>query len=198
MHQAELRRGRVWRSEVQRAMWPMAVVVVDEDSEHAVEVALIDDQQPVEALGADGPDEALCDRISLRRPHGRLDDLDAFAGEHGVKVARELAVAVADQEPKRPQTYVWITTRRLRPGTRDEFSRAWRPSEFPEGMLRAYECYSPDGNEVVGISIWDSLESRERFRLSEVESKRRQAMAPFLIDERSGFYLGRELKIPER
>jgi len=96
------------------------------------------------------------------------------------------------------QTFVWITTRRLRPGTRDEFSRAWRPSEFPEGMLRAYECYSPDGNEVVGISIWDSLESRERFRLSEVESKRRQAMAPFLIDERSGFYLGRELKIPER
>ncbi len=94
------------------------------------------------------------------------------------------------------QTNVWITTRRLRPGTRDEFSRAWRPSEFPEGMLRAYECYSPDGNEVVGISIWDSLESRERFRLSEVESKRRQAMAPFLIDERSGFYLGRELKIP--
>ena len=96
------------------------------------------------------------------------------------------------------QTYVWITTRRLRPATRDEFSRAWRPSEFPEGMLRAYECYSPDGNEVVGISIWDSAESRERFRLSEVESNRRQAMAPFLIDERSGFYLGRELKIPER
>jgi hypothetical protein len=30
------------------------------------------------------------------------------------------------------QTYVWITTRRLRPGTRDEFSRAWRPSEFPD------------------------------------------------------------------
>src|SRR5947207_15552511 len=96
------------------------------------------------------------------------------------------------------QTYVWITTRRLRPGARDEFSRAWRPSEFPEGMLRAYECYSPDGNEVVGISIWDSLESRERFGLSVVESKRAQAMAPFLIDERSGLYLGRDLKIPER
>src|SRR6266508_2850311 len=106
MHQAELRRGRVWRSEVQRAMWPMTVVVVDEGSEHAVEVALIEDQQPVEALGANGPDEALCDRISLRRPHGCLDDLDAFAGEHGVKVARELAVAVADQEPKRRRPLV--------------------------------------------------------------------------------------------
>jgi hypothetical protein len=30
------------------------------------------------------------------------------------------------------------------------------------------------------------------------ESNRRQAMAPFVIEERSGFYLGRELKIPER
>jgi hypothetical protein len=96
------------------------------------------------------------------------------------------------------QTYVWITTRRLKPGTRGEFSGAWRPSDFPQGMLRAYECYSSDGNEVVGISIWDSAESRERFRLSEVESNRRQAMAPFVIEESSGFYLGRELKIPER
>jgi hypothetical protein len=68
------------------------------------------------------------------------------------------------------QTYVWITTRRLKPGAREEFSRAWRPSEFPEGMLRSYECYAPDGSEVVGISIWDSIESRERYRLSDVET----------------------------
>jgi len=94
-------------------------------------------------------------------------------------------------------SYVWITTRRLKAGVREEFSRAWRPRGFPEGMLRAYECYSVDGNEVVGISIWDSLESRERFRLSEVETERRQAMAPFVIEESSGFYVGRELKIPE-
>lgn len=96
------------------------------------------------------------------------------------------------------QTHVWITTRRLSQGAREQFSHAWRPSEFPEGMLRAYECYSSDGTEVVGISIWESPESRERFRLSEVESKRREAMAPFVIEERSGFYLGRELKIPDR
>jgi heme-degrading monooxygenase HmoA len=94
------------------------------------------------------------------------------------------------------QMYVWITTRRLKPGSRDEFSRAWKPSEMPEGMMRAYECYSEDGNEVVGISVWDSPESRERFRLSEAESKRRQAMAPFVLEEISGFYVGRELKIP--
>jgi heme-degrading monooxygenase HmoA len=96
------------------------------------------------------------------------------------------------------QSYVWITTRRLKPGTRDEFSRAWQPRDFPEGMLRAYECYSTDGNEVVGIAIWDSPESRERFVRSEVEGERRQAMAPFVVEESSGFYVGRELKIPTR
>lgn len=96
------------------------------------------------------------------------------------------------------QTYVWITTRRLKPGTRDDFSRAWRPTEFPEGMLRAYECYSVDGSEVVGISVWESPESRDRFRLSEVEAQRRQAMEPYVVEESSGFYLGRELKIPGR
>lgn len=91
---------------------------------------------------------------------------------------------------------VWITTRRIKPGTRDEFARAWRPGEFPEGMLRAYECYSGDGDEVVGISVWDSTESRERYRLSATETERRRAMAPFVVSESSGLYVGRELRIP--
>jgi hypothetical protein len=96
------------------------------------------------------------------------------------------------------QTYVWITTRRLKPGAREEFSRAWKPSEFPQGMLRAYECYSGDGNQVVGISIWDSPESRDAYRLSDVESERRRVMAPYVVEETSGFYTARELSIPER
>ena len=94
--------------------------------------------------------------------------------------------------------HVWITTRRLRPGAREEFSRAWKPSEFPPGMVRAYELYSPDGTEVIGISTWDSPESRDAYRLSDVEKARRQAMAPYVLEERSGFYSGRELKIPAR
>jgi heme-degrading monooxygenase HmoA len=93
-------------------------------------------------------------------------------------------------------TYVWITTRRLKPGAREAFSRSWKPTAFPDGMLRAYECYSDDGNEVVGIAIWDSRESWDRFRRSEEEQERRRAMAPYVLDERSGFYTGRELKIP--
>jgi heme-degrading monooxygenase HmoA len=91
---------------------------------------------------------------------------------------------------------VWITTRRIKPGTRAEFARAWKPGEFPDGMLRAYECYSPDGGEVVGVSVWDSEESRERYRLSQTETERRRAMAPYVVEESSGLYVGRELRIP--
>jgi heme-degrading monooxygenase HmoA len=92
--------------------------------------------------------------------------------------------------------YVWITTRKLKPGAHEEFSRSWKPSAFPAGMLKAYELYSPDANEVVGVSVWDSAESRDAYRRSEVESERRSAMAPFVLEEVSGFYVGRELKIP--
>jgi heme-degrading monooxygenase HmoA len=65
-------------------------------------------------------------------------------------------------------------------------------------MLRASECCSGDRTEVVGISIWDSLESRERYRLSDVERKRHQAMAPYSVDKSAGIYLGRELAISAR
>jgi hypothetical protein len=94
-------------------------------------------------------------------------------------------------------TYVWITTRTLEPGSREQFSQAWKPGRMPEGMLRAYELYAADGNEVGGVSIWDSPESRDRYRLSDVESERRAAMAPFVVHESSGFYTGRELGIPK-
>jgi hypothetical protein len=52
--------------------------------------------------------------------------------------------------------YVWITTRRIKPGSYEEFSRAWRPDQIPEGMLKAFEFYAEDRNEVVGVSFWDT------------------------------------------
>ena len=96
------------------------------------------------------------------------------------------------------QNVVWITTRTIKPGSYEEFRKAWPPSSFPEGMIRAYECFSEDRNEVVGISVWDSFESRERYRLSEVEAERQRAMRPFVEAESSGLYVGRELEIPQR
>ena len=74
--------------------------MADENAEDALEMALVDDQEPVEAFGAGGADEALGERVCLWRSHWRLDDLDSFAGEDGVEVAGELAVPVADEEAK--------------------------------------------------------------------------------------------------
>jgi transposase InsO family protein len=79
-------------------MRPLRVVVVDVDAEHPLEVASVEDQQPVETLGADGSDEALRDGVRLRRPHRRLQDPDALAAEDFIERFGVLAVAVADQD----------------------------------------------------------------------------------------------------
>ena len=93
-----LRRLRSLRwLEAERAVRPLRVVVLDEDAKHALEVAAVDDQQPVQAFGADGPDEPLRDGVCLRRSHRRLDAPDPVAGEDLVEGACVLAVAVADQ-----------------------------------------------------------------------------------------------------
>lgn len=92
--------------------------------------------------------------------------------------------------------FVWVTTRKIKAGTRSEFEQAWRPAEFPEGMERAYELWSDDDQEIVGVSVWGSRESCERYRSSQVEADRRAAMAPFVLEESSSTYAARELNIP--
>jgi len=51
------------RSSERCGLW--AGVVIDEDAKDTLEVASVQDQDPVEALGADGPHEAL-GRIGVR------------------------------------------------------------------------------------------------------------------------------------
>jgi hypothetical protein len=75
------------RVEFERPMRPLSVVVVEVDAEHAFEVTPVEDQQSVQALGADGPDEAFCDRVGLGCSHGRLDDSDALAAKDLVEGA---------------------------------------------------------------------------------------------------------------
>jgi hypothetical protein len=49
-------------------MRPMAVVMVDIDTEHLLELSPADDQDPVEAVAPDGADPALGKRVrGLRR-----------------------------------------------------------------------------------------------------------------------------------
>ena|SRR5438552_18262862 len=79
-------------------MGPMAVVVVDVDAENLLKLSPADDQDPVEAVAADGADPALGERVRLRRPERGADDLDAVASEDLVERAAELAVSVVNQE----------------------------------------------------------------------------------------------------
>src|SRR5215211_1734759 len=78
--------------------------MLDEDAEHAFEMAAVEDQEPVETLPSDGADEALGNRVRHWRTHRRADDLDPFASEDAVEVTRELAVAIPDQKAHRPRT----------------------------------------------------------------------------------------------
>src|SRR6266542_5174357 len=68
------------------------------DAEHTFEVAATNDEQPVEALGADCADEAFGVGVCLWCADWCLDHRDAFAVEDLVEGTAELAVAVMDQE----------------------------------------------------------------------------------------------------
>jgi len=92
--------------------------------------------------------------------------------------------------------FVWMTTRRIKPGTLADFERAWRPATHPEGMLRAYAYWSEDEQQIIGVSFWASKESCDAWRASEAEARRRASMAPYVLDEQETFYRGRELGVP--
>jgi len=92
--------------------------------------------------------------------------------------------------------FVWMTTRRIAPDALEDFERAWRPDSHPQGMRRAFAYWSPDGLEVIGVSFWESKEACDAWRASEAETRRREAMAPYIVEEREAFYSGRELVVP--
>jgi hypothetical protein len=49
--------------------------------------------------------------------------------------------------------FVWMTTRRIKPGRPAEFERAWRPDTHPDGMLRAYAHWSEDEQHIIAVSL---------------------------------------------
>jgi heme-degrading monooxygenase HmoA len=101
----------------------------------------------------------------------------------------------APKEAAMEEHFVWMTTRRIRPGTLQEFRRAWRPDPSPEGLHNAYAYWSEDEQEVIGVSFWDSKETCDAWRASPAEARRREAMAPCVVEEREAFYRGRELAL---
>jgi heme-degrading monooxygenase HmoA len=94
------------------------------------------------------------------------------------------------------QRHVWTTTRRIKPGTLDEFQRAWRPEGHPAGLEAAFAYWSGDGREVTGVSLWDTKDSCDAWRASSAEESRRQAMADYIEEEQESFYDGVEFTVP--
>ena len=94
--------GLIWRLEPKRPMRAVPVVVPDVDSQDLLEVAAADDQQPVQALGADRADPPLGVRVRLGRLYRRHQHLGVLGAEHIIEAVGELRVMVADKEAQLP------------------------------------------------------------------------------------------------
>ena len=82
-------------------MWPMAVVMVDEDANDLLEMLAVEDQEPIQTLRANRSHEPFRDAVRLRRAKRRANDLEPTASEHVVKTVGEFLVPVANQEAER-------------------------------------------------------------------------------------------------
>lgn len=77
----------------------------------------------------------------------------------------------------------FLTARRLKSGSFDDFRRAWEPDEWPEQFIRAYHVRDlGDENKVVSFGLFDgTADDYRRLRADEpasgVEDKRQREMA---------------------
>jgi hypothetical protein len=71
------------------------------DPEHTLEVAAAEDEDPIEAVGAERAYPAFGMGVRVRRPDRRTDHLDALAPEHLIEGVAELRDSVVDKEPER-------------------------------------------------------------------------------------------------
>jgi heme-degrading monooxygenase HmoA len=75
-----------------------------------------------------------------------------------------------------------LSVRRLKPGTYDDFRRAWQPEEFPSGFTKAYHLRNlNEENQVVSFGFYDgTVEDLERIRDEQKEEERQARMAQFV------------------
>ena len=90
----------VRRSQFERSVGAVLVVVTDVDMQDALELSAAEDQEPVEALPAHAADPALRVGVRVRRLERRTDYGDGLALEDAVEGAAELLVPVVDQEER--------------------------------------------------------------------------------------------------
>ncbi len=81
---------------------------------------------------------------------------------------------------------VFLTARRLKPGSFDQFRQAWEPDVWPEKFVRAYHVRNlDDPDEVISFGFYDS--SADEFRAEDPrgdqQAAREARMAPFVESE---------------
>ena len=86
------------RREAERSVRSVAIVVVRKHGEDVLEERLVEDEQPVKTLRANGAHEPFCDSIRLRGTKRRADDLEPAAAKDLIKTTGEFLVPVANQE----------------------------------------------------------------------------------------------------
>jgi hypothetical protein len=89
---------RAWRTKHECPVGTVAVVMPDVDPKDLLQVATANDQEPVQALGADRPHPALRVRVRPGRLHGRQEHLGTIRAEHIVEAAGELRVPIAQHK----------------------------------------------------------------------------------------------------
>jgi hypothetical protein len=80
-------------------------------------------------------------------------------------------------------TYCALTVRKLKPGSYDEWRKAWWPEsgtdEMPEGSQVFIVRNTKDPDEVIAFGMFEgNLEDLQQMMDPEVEKKRQDAMAP--------------------
>ena len=149
--------------EPKRSVWAMLVVVLDVHPEDLLQVTTADDQQPVQALGADGTDPPLRVGVRVWRLDRRDEHLGALGAEHVVEPTTELGVAVAEHKAQSP------SSPRLSPGTG---LRACWATQPPSGLVVTLATWT----RRVASSMKNSTSSRRSQMVSTV--KKSQARMP--------------------
>jgi hypothetical protein len=79
--------------------------------------------------------------------------------------------------------HLLLTVRKLKPGSYDEWRKAWEPEEWPEGAQRAYILRNVDDpNEIVAFGFYedDLTQRRSDPRMQETQRSRFERMAPYV------------------
>ena len=76
-----------------------------------------------------------------------------------------------------------LTVRKLKPGTYEDWRKAWEPDEWPEGVQKAYILRNVnDPDEIIAFGFYDVDLARQRSEpeMQESERKRVERMAQYV------------------